>query len=245
MSQMRRARPKRALAAGPRRKRRYDAWVLKEEAAWLGATLASLPDAAFPLLNLGSSTRAFREEQQPFIDELIFRPLRERGVSVVHADLKQDDGVDVTVDFTDASAREQLRNHVGDIRTVVSCNMLEHLTIDPEEAAEHLLDLVAVDGYLVVTVPHRYGFHADPIDNGFRPTPQQLADLFQKRAKILYAGDVVGPRLVVHHVRTKGLLRYVMRVSVLWAYKPQTWRGLVRPFWGHALVACAVVRRTH
>ena len=78
-----------------------------EEAAWIGDRLRALdlkPHAAargdsFVVLNLGSGSRRFREVSKPYIDAGIFYPLRRRGATVVHADLKQEDGVDVSGDL--------------------------------------------------------------------------------------------------------------------------------------------------
>jgi len=37
------------------------------------------------------------------------------------------------------------------------------------------------DGYLVVSVPHSYPFHADPIDTLFRPAPDEVVTMFLPR----------------------------------------------------------------
>lgn len=218
--------------------------MLRDEAAWLGALLADLPDDAFPLLNLASGTRHFRRVQQPFIHELVFQPLAQRGVKVIHADLKKDEGVDVSFDFTDDMERKRLVEDVGEAHTVVCCNMLEHLAISPQEAADHLIELVRIGGYLVLTVPRRYGYHPDPIDNGYRPTPQQLGGLFRGRADVVHALEIEGRVLWLHHVGSKGAVQYLGRVATLWAYKPHVWSGLVAWFWRPARVSCVVMRRT-
>jgi len=55
--------------------------------------------AVSPLLNLGSSTRQFREVIKPHIEMELFAPLREAGVKVIHSDSKKDEGVDIAGDI--------------------------------------------------------------------------------------------------------------------------------------------------
>jgi hypothetical protein len=58
---------------------------------------------------------------------------------------------------------------------VVLCNnVLVHVG-SVARAAAALGDLVAPRGLLVVTTPQSYRRTPDPIDNGFRPTPAELA----------------------------------------------------------------------
>ena len=104
-----------------------------EEAAWIGDRLRAL-DAqrraaargnSFVVLNLGSGSRRFREVSKPYIDAGIFDPLRRRGATVVHADLKQEDGVDVTGDLFDPGIQARLRALQPDV--VLACNIFEHL----------------------------------------------------------------------------------------------------------------------
>ena len=53
------------------------------------------------------------------------------------------------------------------------CNVLEHLT-DRRPLLEAFGSLVAPSAHLIVTVPRRFPYHADPIDTMYRPT---VADL--------------------------------------------------------------------
>jgi hypothetical protein len=215
--------------------------VLEAEAAWISTALGALPDDAFPLLNLGSSTRAFREHDQPYIDRLIFRPLADRHVSVIHADLKAEDGVDVVFDFTSPADRARLGQKVGAVRTIICSNMLEHLTIPPSEAAAHLLEICPPGGHLIVTVPERFGYHPDPIDNGFRPSSDELAALFDGSV-VLGKADVEGPTLATVNASYRGWPRYLAR-ALMPFYEPRVWWGKVTWFWRPAEVACVLLRK--
>lgn len=147
-----------------------------EEAAWIRDRLSEIPDVS-PVVELGSSTLQFRTVSQPHIDRMIHAPLRARGVKVVHADIKAAPGVDVAGDILDPAVRAQLRAFRP--RVLLCCNMLEHVE-DRAVLAAACEDLLEPGGHLIVTVPHSYPHHKDPIDTGYRPTPAQLARLFPR-----------------------------------------------------------------
>lgn len=152
------------------------AGVLIEEARWIGAWLATQsPQSVYPLCNVGSSTEVFRREQQPWIDRHIFAGARAAGHPVVHVDRKEAHGVDLVGDITEPAFAQTLRGAA--FRTVLCSNLLEHVT-DIDATCEHLLSLVPVGGYLIVTGPQRYPYHLDPIDNGLREEPERLARRF-------------------------------------------------------------------
>ena len=146
------------------------------EAAYIGARLREIPvEQLSPVLNLGSSNEAFRTSTHPHVDREIFFPLVARGARVIHADLKEDRGVDIVGDVYDTAFQEECRR-LGP-RTVVCCNILEHVT-DPASFARIVSHLVPAGGYVVVSVPHSYPFHADPIDTLFRPSTSEIVELF-------------------------------------------------------------------
>lgn len=150
--------------------------MLKQEARWLGSQLAALELARVsPLLNVGSSTRYFREIQQPWIDQELFAPLRRRGGQVLHQDLKADDGVDVVGDLMDPGCVARLV--ASGARSVCCTSVLEHVE-DREAFARRLTELVAPGGVLMLSVPRAFPWHPDPIDTMFRPTVHELAALF-------------------------------------------------------------------
>lgn len=146
------------------------------EAAYIGARLNEIPvEQLSPVLNLGSSNEQFRKQTHPHVDREIFFPLEARGGRVVHADLKEDRGIDIVGDVYDPAFQEQC--HRLHARSVLCCNILEHVT-DAAGFARIVAGLVPAGGYLVVSVPHSYPFHADPIDTLFRPSPAEVVALF-------------------------------------------------------------------
>ena len=143
--------------------------------------------AALPLaqgstcLNLGSSTREFREETQPFIEQEVLAPLRARGCRIVNCDLKQDDGVDEEGDLLDPAFQQRLSAYRPDL--VICSNLLEHLA-DPAPFADACGRIVRGGGVCLFTVPRSFPYHPDPLDTMFRPAPAEVA-------RLLPAFDVV------------------------------------------------------
>lgn len=155
--------------------------MLAGEAVRLFRILAGRSDVS-PLLNLGSSIRAVRETTQPHIGRELFGPLERIGVRVVHSDLKQADGVDVVGDILDPAVARALGAH--GFRCILVANLLEHLR-DPAKVAAACEEIVGPGGLIIATVPASYPYHADPIDTGYRPSPDELAGLFSRSDKLL------------------------------------------------------------
>jgi hypothetical protein len=150
--------------------------MMRCDAEWLHKTLAQLDtNQLSPLLNLGSSTREFREVKQPFVHELVFKPLEGRGVKVIHSDIKEGEGVDIACDIFDDAGLARIR--ALNPKAVLCTHMFEHVT-DHNQLAKRILDMLPSGGLFIITVPYSYHYHADPIDTMFRPSPDELAALF-------------------------------------------------------------------
>jgi hypothetical protein len=196
--------------------------MLIEEARWLAGRLAAMSPAELsPLLDVGSSTLSFRTRDQPWVEGLVFRPLVERGVRVVHMDAKAEPGVDIVADLSDGASVERLKE-VG-FRALLCSNLLEHVT-DPRAIGRTLVGLLPAGGHLFVSGPFEYPYHPDPIDTMFRPSPDQLAGLFPNTS--LVVGEIVdGGRYLDQIVgRPQRFLLLLLRV-LLPFYKPAVWRA--------------------
>jgi len=146
------------------------------EAKWIGHYMARLDTAAIsPCVNLGSSTGSFRMTKQPHIDKYIFAPLRERGINLIHVDIKKGDGIDIAGDIFESSTVNAISSQSP--MCVICCNMFEHVQ-DREELAHRVSSLLPSGGLLIVSVPYSYPVHYDPIDTYFRPTPEEIHSLF-------------------------------------------------------------------
>jgi hypothetical protein len=207
------------------------------EARWIRRQLAGFaPREISPLVNIGSSTREFREVRQPHIEVEIFAPLRAAGVEVIHTDLKPEAGVDIAGDLNDPAVQARLRARRP--RAALTSNLLEHVTA-PAELAHAIGALVEPGGLLIATVPRSYPYHADPIDTGFRPTPDELVALFPGFALVhgevvadeTYAGELFGhgfaglgrgARGLVAAVRRRGDIARAYRDKLRWMFRPFT-----------------------
>lgn len=206
------------------------------EAARLREILLGRP-AVSPLLNLGSSTRDFREIEKQHIQRELFGPLAAAGVAVVHSDLKPADGVDVVGDILDPAVQRDLK--ARGFKCVLLANLLEHVR-DPAAVAAACEEIVGPGGLILATVPSSFPYHADPIDTGFRPSPGELAALFGRSAPLL-AEEVTG-RTYAEDLKARGatvakaLAQTLLFGLIAWA-RPKSfaaradrWRWYRRPY---------------
>lgn len=151
--------------------------MMISDAKWLGEVLPQFSDEELsPILNIGSSTKKFREQDQPHIHKYVFSPLEKRNVQVIHCDLKKAEGVDVQADIFDDEAIGKLRDY--NPKAIICTHMFEHVE-DRDDLAKRLMSLLPDGGLFFITVPNSYHHHADPIDTMYRPSPEELAALFK------------------------------------------------------------------
>jgi len=194
--------------------------MLREESKWLSEHIYSLePDKVFPLLNLGSSTDTFRQKTQPWINANLFKTATERGLTVIHTDLKKDEGVDIAGDLCNPEFLKKITKL--NLKSIVCSNLLEHLD-NRKEFCEIISSILPEGGYLFVTVPYEYPYHPDPIDTMFRPSIDELEKEFPRLTKlhgeILYS-KYNGTRFPFLVFAATFLIRLIIPI-----YKPQTWR---------------------
>jgi hypothetical protein len=174
-------------------------------------------------LNIGSSTRQFRESDQPHIAERFIRPLERDGIRFVNCDMKRADGVDEVGDLLDPVYRERLKSYRAGL--LVCSNLLEHLT-DPKAFAEACGELVRPGSYGLFTVPLSYPYHPDPIDTMLRLTPGQLAAMLADwevvTSEQIEAGNYIRDLRQAKRTYVR-LLRQIVRVMLPF-YRPHTWR---------------------
>lgn len=182
--------------------------MMRREASWLGSALAQYSrDDLDPILSVGSGTAAFRATFQPWIEPAVYRPLAARGVTVLHHEMEPAEGIDVVGDLANPIVRNRLAE-LG-VRTVLCLNVFEHV-LDRDGLAQSLLASVPRGGLVVVTVPRRFPYHADPIDTLFRPDPSQLAALFDGH-EIVDSGTVTCESLASHWLGKPGKLNAVRK----------------------------------
>ncbi|MFT6908010.1 MAG: hypothetical protein ACJAS1_004698 [Oleiphilaceae bacterium] len=204
----------------------------KEEAVCIGNAINKIAlEHGGPLLNIGSSTREFREKIQPHVYNDIFAPLENLGVKVIHSDLKADDGVDVSGDLLDPEVQARLATFKP--KVILASNLLEHLSIEVrEKLPEVLSNILASGGYLIISVPYSYPLHFDPIDTYYRPSPDELCKLLpdytKVEAKVILSTNYMSD---LKKSNLKFLIIILIRLFTPF-YKPKKWISIAhRFFW--------------
>lgn len=201
--------------------------MLAEEATWFGARLPTPSSSTGIVLNIGSSTREFRTVRQPYIDETLFRPLKERGFEVLHVDQKAADGVDCVGDLRDA----KFVNHLSQLKAeIIFCNnLLTHLReADREGLVAAVNQILKSGGLLYLSASTRFPYITDPYDSYYRPDDRQLAALFPEY-------EIVDSTLVQTTISFLDTLRadkaFALRVAaraLVPVYKPWSWYVFMR-----------------
>lgn len=194
--------------------------MLIQEAQWFKEQLISLePTQIFPMCNAGSSTWAFRTQDQPWIDELIFAPIVRQGHVVKHLDIKSSPGVDIVGDLGSPDFLRELANM--QFKSVFCSNLLEHL-VQRDAICKTLTSIVPSGGFLFISVPYNYPYHPDPIDTGFRPSVADLAVLFPG-THVVRSAVVGGDTLLWLRKRNPIEFAFTLLRFLIPFYKPASW----------------------
>lgn len=198
-----------------------------EEARWIGQAIAELDLADRTVVNVGSSTGRFRERTQPHIEREIFAPLRARGARVIHCDMKAAEGVDLVGDLLDPEFNRTVA--ALEPALVLANNLFEHVR-DRAVLAASLAALPAPGGRLLISVPYAYPYHADPIDTLYRPTPDEIAELFPDYAPertAIVGSTSLWDDLTAAIGTRRALLNVARRLARLLVpfVRPRAWRG--------------------
>jgi hypothetical protein len=219
--------------------------MLPEESRLIGEWIRELQlGPGSTVLNVGSSTRYFREHVQPWIDHDIFAPIRATGATTVHIDTKTSDGVDYVGDVCGTATRHHLRALNASL--IICSNVLEHVE-SPLKLASAIEELAPSGCTLVITVPYQYHYHKDPIDNFFRPRSSELAACFP-RCKIEAACTVVASdRYIDILLRNPRYAALVATRCLMPWYRPRDWwktcRSMIHLFQPFS-ASCVMMRRT-
>ena len=160
-----------------------------EEAKWIERVVGDIETTKNNniALNVGSSTSYFREVAQPHIQKYVIDPLTRNGWKVINVDLKHSEGVDIVADV----CSENFLKYVPSSSLVICTNLLEHVE-DISLVIKNLQGCVIRHGYILITAPYKYKKHLDPIDNMFRPEPNDIANLFPQE-KI----DIISKQIII------------------------------------------------
>jgi hypothetical protein len=160
------------------------------------------------------------------VQRRLFDPLEDRGIDVLHTDLTSGAGIDLSGDLMDPLFVDRLR--AREPRSALVSNLLEHVR-DPARVAGAIVDILPREAYLFVSGPRDFPYHPDPIDNGLRPSPQELASLFPGTRLVHGATLAAEPywRWPVADRGGRTLAAMVARLCVP-MYQPRNWLKAVR-----------------
>ena len=132
------------------------------------------------ILDCGSGQQSDRTIIQPHIAAAF------TGYDVVWTNQNSTNGTEVVCDFTKPETLTSLPR----CELVTACSLLEHV-----EDIDHAIKSVAslVDDWLIVTVPFCYPIHNCPIDNRWRPNPDELEKRIAATGLVLIQKLVAGP----------------------------------------------------
>jgi hypothetical protein len=215
-----------------------------KESEWIGQRLNEIADGTlFPLMDVGSSTEDFRKRVQPHLEQNIYAPLRVRGGKVWHVDIKDAPGVDLVGDLCDPAFQARLAG-VG-VRSAMITNILHHV-VDRAALCRGICACVPSSGHIIVSGPHAYPMHFDPIDTMFRPGVEELAACFPGTR--LIAGAIIDSgnwrEWRTQERGGRSLSRALARLLTPF-YRPAKWWELARqsPYIIKHIKAVAVVLR--
>jgi len=143
--------------------------------------LATILDEIQPasVLDCGSGSEVDRRIVQPQIAAAF------QGFNVTWSDLTPSKGV-LLCDFTKPETLAALPR----CEAVTAMSILEHVT-DIDAVLEAVVSLA--DKWLILSVPRIYPKHDCPIDNLWRPTPQELAEKVSKQGMEVVHSYSTGP----------------------------------------------------
>ena len=172
-------------------------------------------------------------------------------------DAKADRGVDICGDVTIQEIQAAISRRAP--KLVICSNLLEHV-VDRPAVVTLLSSIVGPGGFLLLTVPRSYPFHADPIDTGFRPTPEEIASMFVEYntlSKAIVVGETFAERIARHPkmlltvpfrllFRFKGYPAWRNQFDMLnWMFRPLTVSAVLLQRKSSPMKPLAEVAKTH
>ena len=217
--------------------------MLIKESLWIKDIINNLdlPSGA-KILNIGSQDEKYLE-QQYYIKENVINTCADKGYPIVNLDIKPGKGVDVVGDI----CREEIQIKLQEMKfsAVFLFNILEHVT-DIGSICSSIEGILPKGGYVLFSGPYIYPKHLDPIDNLFRPKPNDLKQYFNSL-------DIVESTILKDYTYSYYLSRdwrlFIMTLMRILSpfYKFNKWRTVVIPKLRYLNknyeVTCALLRK--
>jgi len=201
--------------------------MLKNESIWIKQKLSELNISNnTKILNFGSQSKK-KLVYQPFFRRNVLAYILDRRAKIINFDIEDSEGVDIFGDILDVSVFKKLKEMEFDI--VLLNNVLEH--VDNIKGICERIELILPAGSNVLfTGPYKYPVHLDPIDNLFRPRPEDLIKLFYQ-CRVLSSSIV--KEINYFQKITSNFSTFIIEVTRILTpfYKFNKWRSIVVPKW--------------
>ncbi|MCF8227292.1 MAG: hypothetical protein K9J30_15560 [Bacteroidales bacterium] len=199
--------------------------MLIKESLWIKKVLNNLD---FPtgkkILNVGSQNTYYLEYQE-YIWENVLSVCENNGYQLINLDIMEGEGIDISGDITDKETQKSLKDL--QIEAIFLFNILEHV-YDIKLFCKSINNILPDGGIIIFSGPYDYPKHLDPIDNLFRPEPNELIYLFPN-TEILYSEIIEDYPYKYYIFRNwKVLLTTFLRIISPF-YKYEKWKNIVIP----------------
>lgn len=149
--------------------------MLIKESLWIKEVIngLNLPHGT-KILNIGSQDEKYLKWQY-YIKENILDTCAEKGYQIVNLDIKPGKGIDIVGDICKEETQIKLKRMK--ISIIFLFNILEHVP-DIQLFCNSIEKILPKEGYILFSGPYDFPKHLDPIDNLFRPKPDDLLQYF-------------------------------------------------------------------
>lgn len=143
-----------------------------KESEWIWENVKPLEiSRSFTILDIGSQTAEYRNIKQPFLGNLYVSLSTFGRIYTLDMDPLAEPDYLCDISLNTSS----IPNKQFDL--VMACNIIEHIYREKFDCAIRNIASLS-NRYLVITSPLYYNWHFQPIDNGLRLTPEEIANLF-------------------------------------------------------------------
>jgi len=198
--------------------------MLINEAKWIHQVIKKIPiKKNRVVLNFGSQNVNYNKANSHIL-EYVINPLKNECI-VKNLDVQSGINIDYSGDILNDDYYSYLLAQHFD--GVLLNNVLEHVA-DYKELAFRVGQIIEPGGFLIFTGPYKYPLHLDPIDNGFRPNINEIADLFKGFEVI--EGRIIEDFTYSYYLKNNLSLLLVTVLRVLTPfYRFNKWKNIVLP----------------
>jgi len=139
--------------------------MIAKESEWYRDVINARVRSGSLVLNVGSSTKYVAEVSQPYIKKNVIDILAKKQCVVKNIDIKKSEGVDIVGDISDPAFAAEIRALKPDV--IICANTLEHIG-NRQAFSKGLESLLGDQTILILSAPHTFPYHEDPIDTMYR-----------------------------------------------------------------------------